>query len=57
MEDKILILQIAFAMVSDSPFYDAMLLDGRVEEVRRVYDKLSALVGGGFVESKTTGMQ
>jgi hypothetical protein len=57
MEDKILILQIAFAVVSDSPFYDSLLLDARVEEVRRVYDKLSALVGDGFVEIKTTGMQ
>jgi len=58
MEDKLLILQIAFSMVADSPFYDGMLLDARVEEVRNVYNKLNVLIGDGVDRSvKPLGMQ
>jgi len=57
MEDRLLILQIAFSMVADSPFYDSLLLDARVEEVKHIYEKLSMLVGDGKVESKPTLVQ
>ena len=56
MEDKLLMLKIAFSMVADSPFYDSMLLDARIEEVKNVYNKLTVLIGDGFVE-KPVGMQ
>jgi hypothetical protein len=56
MEDRLLILQIAFSMVADSPFYDSMLLDARVEEVKNVYNKLNALIGDG-VPVKPIGLQ
>lgn len=57
MEDKLLMLQIAFSMVADSPFYDSLMLDARVEEVKHIYEKLSMLVGDGKVESKPTLVQ
>lgn len=59
MEDRLLILQIAFSMVADSPFYESLSLDARVEEVKNVYNKLNILIGDG-VEScrcKPLGMQ
>ena len=57
MEDRLLILQIAFSMVADSPFYDSLMLDARVEEVGHVYEKLSMLVGGVVDTQKPTVMQ
>ena len=57
MEDKLLILQIAFSMVADSPCYDALPLDARVEEVRHVYEKLSVLVGDAPVKVNTLSVQ
>ncbi len=54
MEDRLLILQIAFSMVADSPFWESMLLDARVEEVQNVYRKLNVLVGNGEPISKVT---
>ena len=57
MEDRLLILQIAFSMVADSPFYENMLLDARVEEVQHVYEKLSVLVGDAPVQVKSIGIQ
>ena len=56
MEDRLLILQIAFSMVADSPFWESMLLDARVEEVKNVYNELNVLVSDGVVE-KPLGMQ
>lgn len=47
MEDRLLILQIAFSMVADSPFYESLSLDARVEEVKNVYNKLTVLIGDG----------
>jgi hypothetical protein len=44
-------------MVADSPFYDSMLLDARIEEVKNVYNKLSVLIGDGERSVKPTGMQ
>jgi len=57
MEDRLLILQIAFSMVADSPFYESLLLDARVEEVKNVYNKLNVLIGDGIVEYKSTLVQ
>lgn len=58
LEDKLLILQIAFSMVADSPFYESLLLDARIEEVKNVYNKLSVLVGDGVERSvKPVGIQ
>jgi hypothetical protein len=59
MEDRLLILQIAFSMVADSPFYDSLMLDARVEEVKNVYNKLMVLVGDGIdrYAVKPMGMQ
>lgn len=53
MEDRLLILQIAFSMVADSPYWENMLLDARVEEVSNVYRKLNVLVGEGVDTSKS----
>jgi hypothetical protein len=50
MEDRLLILQIAFSMVADSPFYETLSLDARVEEVKNVYNKLNILIGDGKTE-------
>ena len=57
MEDKLLILQIAFSMVADSPFYENMLLDARVEEVQHVYEKLTVLIGDAPVKVNTVSVQ
>ena len=54
MEDRLLLLQIAFSMVADSPFWESMLLDARVEEVQNVYRKLNVSVGNGEPISKVT---
>jgi hypothetical protein len=50
MEDRLLILQIAFSMVADSPFYETLILDARIEEVKNVYNKLNLLIGDGKTE-------
>lgn len=50
MEDRLLILQLAFSLVADSPSYESMLLDARVEEVKRTYEKLTMLVSDSKVE-------
>ena len=57
MEDRLLILQIAFSMVADSPCYDSLPLDARVEEVRHAYEKLSMLIGDAPVQVKSIGIQ
>ena len=44
MEDKLLLLQIAFSIVGDSLDYTTMSIDSRVDEVRRVYLQLVSLV-------------
>ena len=44
MEDKLLLIQIAFSMVVDSLDYCTMSIDNRVDEVRRVYLQLIGLV-------------
>jgi hypothetical protein len=56
MEDRLLILQIAFSMVADAPFYEGMPVDARVEEVKHVYNKLNMLIGGDVAE-KPLGIQ
>lgn len=57
LEDRLLILQIAFSMVADSPCYDVLSLDARIEEVRHVYEKLSMLIGDTPVQVKSIGIQ
>jgi hypothetical protein len=44
--------QMAFALVVESPDYDKMTLDARVEEVTRTFEKLSILL----VDKKETRM-
>jgi hypothetical protein len=44
-------------MVADSPCYDALPLDARVEEVRHVYEKLSVLIGDAPVKVNTLSVQ
>jgi hypothetical protein len=45
-------------MVADSPFYDGLLLDARIEEVKNVYNKLNILIGDGVDRSiKPLGIQ
>lgn len=46
MEDKLLLLQIAFSIVGDSSDYVTMSIDSRVDEVRRVFNQLEMLVDG-----------
>lgn len=46
MDDKLLILQIAFSLVADSLDYVSMSIDNRIDEVRRVYSQLVALTDG-----------
>lgn len=43
MDDKLLLLQIAFSIVADSSDYISMSIDNRVDEVKRVYEQLMAL--------------
>ena len=47
MDDKLLLLQIAFSIVGDSSDYVTMSIDSRVDEVRRVYLQLVSLVAEG----------
>ena len=46
MDDKLLLIQIAFSMVSDSSDYISMSIDNRIDEVRRVYVQLLELADG-----------
>jgi hypothetical protein len=46
MEDKLLLLQIAFSIVADSSDYISMSIDNRIDEVRRVYIQLLELADG-----------
>jgi hypothetical protein len=46
MEDKLLLLQIAFSIVADSSDYISMSIDNRIDEVRRVYVQLLELADG-----------
>ncbi len=46
MDDKLLLLQIAFSIVADSSDYVLMSIDNRVDEVRRVFNQLEMLVEG-----------
>jgi hypothetical protein len=55
MEDKLLILQIAFSLVADSPFWNEMVIDARIEELQIAYRKLDSLMGG--VAEKPVGIQ
>jgi phosphate uptake regulator len=43
MDDKLLLLQIAFSIVADSSDYISMSIDNRVDEVKRVYEQLMSL--------------
>lgn len=42
--DKFSILEMSFALVVESPDYDKMTLDARVEEIVRTFEKLTALL-------------
>ena len=46
MDDKLLLLQIAFSIVADSSDYVSMSIDNRIDEVRRVYIQLLELADG-----------
>jgi len=46
MDDRLLLLQIAFALVAGSADYLMMSIDNRVDEVKRVYGQLNLLVEG-----------
>lgn len=46
MDDKLLLLQIAFSIVADSSDYVSMSIDNRIDEVRRVYVQLLELADG-----------
>jgi len=46
MDDKLLLLQIAYSIVGDSSDYVTMSIDSRVDEVRRVFNQLEMLVEG-----------
>ena len=46
LDDKLLLLQIAFSLVTDSSDYTTMSIDNRIDEVRRVFKQLEMLVEG-----------
>ena len=48
MDDKLLLIQIAFSMVSDSLDYTSMSIDNRVDEVKRVFKMLECLADGKY---------
>jgi hypothetical protein len=48
MDDKLLLLQIAFSMVSDSSDYISMSIDNRIDEVKRVFKMLECLAEGKY---------
>ena len=47
MDDKLLLLQIAYSIVGDSADYVSMSIDNRVDEVKRVFHQMEMLVEGG----------
>ena len=57
MEDKLLLLQIAFSIVGDSSDYVTMSIDSRVDEVRRVFNQLETLVEGKGERDKKQAIQ
>lgn len=46
MDDKLLLLQIAFSLVADSSDYVMMSIDNRIEDVKKVFYQLEKLVDG-----------
>lgn len=50
MDDGILLLQMAFAIVGDTADWDNMSSGARFEEIRRNYEKLEKLIEGVPVE-------
>jgi hypothetical protein len=57
MEDKLLLLQIAYSIVGDSLDYTTMSIDSRVDEVRRVYLQLVSLVAEGNERDQKQAIQ
>lgn len=45
-EDRLMLFQIAFAVVGDSADYMSMSIDSRVDQIKRVYQQLLMLVEG-----------
>jgi hypothetical protein len=45
-EDRLMLFQIAFAVVGDSSDYISMSIDSRVGEIKRVYSQLLMLIEG-----------
>lgn len=54
MDDKLLLLQIAFSIVADSSDYVSMSIDNRIDEVKRVYEQLIALTEGNERDTNKT---
>jgi hypothetical protein len=50
--DRMLILEMAFALVAESPDWERMTTDARIEEVSRAFEKMLALAGFGEVIPK-----
>jgi hypothetical protein len=46
VEDKLLLLQIAFSIVAETEEWFSMSPGARLEEIRRAYEKLEKLVDG-----------
>lgn len=44
IDERLLLLQMAFALVGDSTDYVSMSIDSRVDEVKRVYKQFLALI-------------
>lgn len=57
MDDKLLLLQIAYSIVGDSLDYTTMSIDSRVDEVRRVYLQLVSLVTEGNERDQKQAIQ
>ena len=54
MEERLLLLQIAFSIVGDSADYVSMSIDSRVDEVKRVYFQLVSLTEGNERDTHKT---
>jgi len=46
MDDNLLLLQMAFPIVGDTPEWLNMSSGARLEEVKRIYEKLGNLIDG-----------
>jgi len=46
MDDNLLLLQMAFSVVGDTPEWFNMSAGARLEEVKRTYEKLEKIVEG-----------